>query len=504
MLLLSKFSKNKIIKISQKSFFRSVNRQFSKPWDYTSKRSHYPNSQVTLVLGSQWGDEGKGKLVDQIANEYDVICRFNGGNNAGHSVVTTINGKKIKLGLHLFPCGALHEKTVNLLGNGTVIHIPSLFEEVKLIEDIGIDALSRLLISSHAQIVTDLFQLIDGLEENEKSLGVAKKIGTTRKGIGVTYAMEKDRIGLRVGDFYGIHNDVIQKMQFEEQLSSLMRICKGRFSYLLDPKFCSKEDRRKWDEYTNIKRAMDRYTKYSKILSKHNTVINTMDYLNDAIKKFGKKILIEGANGVLLDTEYGTYPYVTSSCTLSAGICTGLGIPPRLLKKVDFNVIGVAKAYQTRVGEGPMATELPKEENTEMALKGGEFGVTTGRQRRCGWLDIVALKYSHQLNEFDQLILTKLDILSGYDTVKLGVGYRLKNGQTLHKTIPIDNSNYDDLEVIYETLPGWKEDISGIRSFEDLPINAQNYVRRIEKLTGIFIRWIGVGPDREETIEKLH
>ncbi|KAJ6253217.1 adenylosuccinate synthetase [Anaeramoeba flamelloides] len=491
-------------------FTHTIQRTFStvlgknKPWDYTSKFSHYPNTQITLVLGSQWGDEGKGKLVDQIAGEYDIIARCNGGSNAGHSVVATINGKKAKLGLHLFPCGALYENKINLLGNGTVIHFPTLFHEIKEISDLGLKPLETLKVSSHAQVVTDFYQVIDGLEENEKKGGVAEFIGTTKRGIGVAYAMEKDRIGLRVGDFYGIHNDPIKKKKFQELVTSLIRISHARFNYLLSPEFCSNEEKERWDKSTNIPFLMDRYTDYSRQLSKHETVVNTMVYMNNAIKKFGKKILIEGANGVLLDTEYGTYPYVTSSCTLSAGVCTGLGIPPRLLNKIDFNVTGVVKAYQTRIGTGPMPTELPEKENTELALKGAEFGVTTGRKRRCGWLDLVALRYSHHLNEFDQIILTKLDILSGYKEIKLGVAYQLKNGKILEDALPPDHVSYDGLEVIYETLPGWEEDITGVRNFEDLPINAKNYIRRIEELTGIFIRWIGVGPDRIETIEKMY
>uniref|UniRef100_A0A9J7XDC1 Adenylosuccinate synthetase n=1 Tax=Cyprinus carpio carpio TaxID=630221 RepID=A0A9J7XDC1_CYPCA len=407
-------------------------------------------NKVTVVLGAQWGDEGKGKVVDLLATESDVVCRCQGGNNAGHTVV--VDEKEYDF--HLLPSGIISTKCTSFIGNGVVIHLPGLFEEIDKNEKKGLKGWDkRLVISDRAHIVFDFHQAVDGLQEVQRQAQEGQNIGTTKKGIGPTYACKASRTGLRICDLM-------------QNVSLLGR----HFSHLS----------KNIIEYAERIRPLVRDGVY---------------FMYDAIHGPPKKILVEGANAALLDIDFGTYPFVTSSNCTVGGVCTGLGIPPANIG----DVYGVSKAYTTRVGIGAFPTEQLNAVGELLQTRGHEVGVTTGRKRRCGWLDLVILNYAHMINGFTAIALTKLDILDVLDEIKVGVAYKI-NG----KRVPYFPANLEVLqkvEVEYETFPGWKTDTSAARKWSDLPPKAQNYIRFVENHIGVPIKWVGVGKSRECMIQ---
>lgn len=418
---------------------------------------------VDVVLGAQWGDEGKGKLVDNLSSEYDIILRVAGGANAGHTIV--VNGHKYKL--HLLPSGILHPQSTCVLGNGVVVHIPTLYRELENIASANVTAGGRFFISDRAHLVFDFHQEIDGLNELRRG---RNKIGTTKKGIGPAYSAKMMRHGLRVGDLR-YFDDFCRK--YRDQVAFYQQ------NYP--------------DLHVDVEAELAYYrAKKDEILA---MTVDSLSYLNEAYLS-GKKILVEGANATMLDIDFGTYPYVTSSNPSVGSVCTGGGISPNRLR----GIIGIVKAYCTRVGEGPFPTELEDAVGEHLGRVGAEFGTTTGRSRRCGWLDLPQMKYSNLVNGFTELNLTKLDVLTGLAEVKLGVAYWYQ-GEKLNY-MPSNLQCLEEATVEYETLPGWTEDLSKCKTFEELPRNAQKYVERIEEILGTHIRWIGVGQDREEVIER--
>mmetsp|Transcript_32330 Transcript_32330/g.54501 ORF Transcript_32330/g.54501 Transcript_32330/m.54501 type:complete len:508 (-) Transcript_32330:106-1629(-) len=424
-------------------------------WDRT-------RGQVDVVLGAQWGDEGKGKLVDILSSKYQICARVAGGSNAGHTIV--VEGKKFKF--HLVPSGILNEGVHCVVGNGVVVHVRGLLAELKALKDAGVEYKDRLHLSDRAHIVFDFHQQIDGY--NEKQLA-GQKIGTTLKGIGPAYSCKTARNGLRLGDLRDME-------YFESRLRSLAGSLERA--------------------YPGIKIDIDKELAYynairSEILP---LVTDTITYCNDALRS-GKNILVEGANATMLDLDFGTFPYVTSSNPSVGSTCTGLGIPPQTISVVS----GIVKSYCTRVGEGPFPTELLDRTGQQLRESGGEYGTTTGRPRRCGWIDIPQLKYSIMINGIEEVNLTKLDVLTGFGSINVGVAYR--HGGEVLRGMPASLGVYSEVDVQYETMPGWMEDISKCKKFEDLPLNCQAYVRRLEELLDTPIRWIGVGPGRDDLIE---
>lgn len=418
-------------------------------------------SKVTVVLGAQWGDEGKGKLVDILAKDYQIIGRATGGANAGHTVVV---GDK-KHVFHLLPSGLLHEGTVCMIGNGVVVHLPTMFEELKKLKEGGIEWEGRLTISDRATILFDYHKIIDGLEEERKG---DKKVGTTRRGIGPCYSEKIARHAMRMCDFEDL--SVFEK-KYRENVERVEEMYAFQHS--------TADEELKW----HLEMA-------PQILKMLRPVALDM---NEAVRD-GKNVLIEGANGFMLDIDHGTYPYVTSSNASIGGICTGLGISPRAITEV----IGIVKAYTTRVGAGPFATELFDVVGDGIRNKGGEFGSTTGRPRRCGWLDLVQMKYSACVNGLDSINLTKLDVLTGVPKLKVCTAYKVDGKIVDH--YPTRLEILEKIEPVYEEFDGWTEDISGAKSFDDLPKSAQKYVKFIENSLGVKISYIGTGPKRDQMI----
>ncbi|HLN19810.1 MAG TPA: adenylosuccinate synthase [Bacteroidales bacterium] len=417
--------------------------------------------KIDILLGLQWGDEGKGKIVDVISPKYDIIARFQGGPNAGHS----LEFNNVKHVLHLIPSGIFHPEKLNLIGNGVVID-PSVFR--KEIEGLGpsVEELTRrLIISTRANLILPTHRILDAAYESQKGL---TKIGSTLKGIGPAYTDKASRNGMRTGDI--LRNDFID----------LYNNHKKRHLSLL----------RNYDFSFNIEEYESGWFEGIDMLKKFR-IINTEYLINESLLK-GKKVLAEGAQGTMLDLDFGSYPYVTSSNTISAGACTGLGISPKTIG----NIFGIFKAYCTRVGTGPFPTELHDETGDILRKVGHEFGSTTGRPRRCGWIDIPALKYSIMINGVTNLFMTKADVLSGFDTVKICTAYRI-NGK-LSKEVPYNQEEL--IEPVYTEMDGWKEDISGIRDYEALPQKLKNFISFIEKETSVPVTMVSVGPDREETI----
>eukprot|EP00026_Physarum_polycephalum_P006089 Phypoly_transcript_06130.p1 GENE.Phypoly_transcript_06130~~Phypoly_transcript_06130.p1 ORF type:complete len:476 (+),score=42.92 Phypoly_transcript_06130:317-1744(+) len=421
--------------------------------------------ETTVIVGSQWGDEGKGKLVDLLSANYDVVARCQGGANAGHTIV--VDGNKIAL--HLIPSGILNPSATCILGNGVVVHLPTFFKELKNLEEHGISYKNRLFLSDRAHLVFDLHQIVDGLKEQELTAGRGS-IGTTKKGIGPTYSSKASRSGLRVGDLEYFDS-------FKETFLQLVKNKHKRFGNF------------EYDTDTEIAR----YMQYREDLRPF--ILDTVYFINKAHSE-GKKILIEGAQSTMLDLDFGTYPYVTSSSSSAGGASTGLGLAPTKIR----SAIGVVKAYTTRVGAGPFPTELDTELAEVIRKEGGEYGTTTGRPRRVGWLDTVVLRYTNTINNFNWLNLTKLDVLSKLKELKIGVAY-IHNGKALD-SFPSNLHVLAECTVQYETFPGWNTDISHCTSFADLPAEAKTYIQRIEELVGSPIRWIGVGADRKAMIEK--
>jgi len=426
------------------------------------------DNKVWVVLGSQWGDEGKGKLVDLISKHVDVVARCQGGNNAGHTVVAEGH----KYAFHLLPSGLVHDGVMGVLGNGVVVHIPQLFDEMEKNEGKAMAPIdhTRLKISDRAHIVFDFHQQVDGLQESKRESGM---LGTTKKGIGPTYASKATRSGIRMADL--VHGD------FDTHFAQ-------KFRRIVNDHMAQYEKR---GVDVDVDAEIERYRQLADRIRPFvtETVSLMHGYLNS-----GKRVLVEGANASMLDLDFGTYPFVTSSNCSVGGVLTGLGIPPARLGEV----YGVVKAYTTRVGTGAFPTEQANELGDYLQTTGAEFGVTTGRRRRCGWLDIPLLKWTDTLNNYTALALTKLDILDGLDEIKIGVTYK-KNGVAMDH-FPSSEQDFENIEVDYVTLPGWKSPISDCRQFEDLPENAKNYVAKIESLIGKPIRWIGVGQARAAII----
>ena len=420
--------------------------------------------KIDLILGLQWGDEGKGKIVDVLTNNYDIIARFQGGPNAGH----TLEFDEIKHVLHTIPSGIFHDKKINVIGNGVVIDPVIFKKEIDTLKNLGVDVSSKLFISRKAHLILPTHRLIDQASELSKG---KKKIGSTLKGIGPTYMDKTGRNGFRVGE--------LEVDGWENKLNNLIskheRLIKS-FNVEI--------------EY-NINELKDEFLDALKFL-KSLTLIDSEYYFHKSLKS-NKKILAEGAQGSLLDIDFGTYPYVTSSNTTSAGACTGLGIPPNKIG----NVYGIFKAYTTRVGSGPFPTELFDETGERIGKIGHEFGATTGRARRCGWLDLVSLKHSINVNGVTELIMMKGDVLSGLEKLKICTKYRYKNEILEHLPFTIDDSS---LEPIYEEIEGWNEDITQIDNYHDLPDNFKKYVTFLEKNLELEIKIVSVGPNRKQTI----
>lgn len=417
--------------------------------------------KVDVVLGLQWGDEGKGKIVDVLANSYPVIGRFQGGPNAGHSL--HFEGKKFVL--HTVPSGVFRKSAVNIIGNGVVID-PIIFrEECKEIEATGVPVKERVFISKKAHLILPTHRIIDAASEASKG---KEKIGSTLKGIGPTYMDKTGRNGLRVGD--------ILTSNFSERFLALK---KKHISFLtqFDYQYNAEEKEAEW---------MDA-VEYLKTFNLIDGEYAVNQYLNE-----NKKILAEGAQGSLLDIDFGAYPFVTSSSTTCAGACIGLGVAPSRIGKV----YGIFKAYCTRVGSGPFPTELFDETGEELRQKGFEFGATTGRPRRTGWLDLPALKYAIMLNGVTELIMMKADVLDDFDTINVAVAYNVDGQET--EQIPYDT--FATIEPVYKSFKGWKKDLTSIRKEEELPFEFMNYVRFIEKELHVPVKIISLGPDREQTI----
>lgn len=416
---------------------------------------------IDILLGLQWGDEGKGKIVDAISPAYDIITRFQGGPNAGHS----LEFNNVKHVLHLIPSGIFHPDKLNIIGNGVVID-PAVFK--KEIEELGPplnELVKRLVISTKANLIMPSHRILDAAYEASKG---KSKIGSTLKGIGPAYTDKVSRNGLRVGDI--MRNDF--KNLYDAHLKNHLVILK---SY--DFEFDLKEYEKVWFEGIE--------------LLKKFRIANT-EYMVNELSSAGKRILAEGAQGTMLDVDFGSYPFVTSSNTISAGACTGLGISPKRIG----DIFGIFKAYCTRVGSGPFPTELNDETGALLRETGKEFGATTGRPRRCGWLDLPALKYSIMINGTTKLFITKADVMSGFKTIKICTSYKV-DGKECHE-IPFNNDSV--IEPVYTEMAGWNEDISGVREYSILPGSLKKYIEFIEKQTGVPVTMISVGADREETI----
>jgi len=418
--------------------------------------------KIDVLLGLQWGDEGKGKVVDVLTNKYDIIARFQGGPNAGHSL--EFNG--IKHILHIIPSGIFHDKAMNVIGNGVVID-PIIFKrEIDNIRKLGIDATKKIIISKKAHIILPTHRILDGASET--AMG-KDKIGSTLKGIGPTYTDKISRNGLRVGDLLKDNFKEIYQKKIDRHLKML-----STFDY----KFNFAEFEEGFFEGIEVIKSCK--------------IDDTEFYINEALYGM-KKVLAEGAQGTLLDIDFGSYPFVTSSNTMCAGACTGLGIAPHRIGEV----IGIFKAYCTRVGSGPFPTELENGTGEELRKIGHEFGATTGRPRRCGWMDLVALKYVVMLNGVTQLIMTKADVLDSFDTIQIATKYRV-NGKVTDR-FPFDIET--DIEPVYKEFKGWNTDTTNIRTYDELPKEFKDYMKFIEREVGIPIKYVSVGPDREQIIK---
>ena len=417
-----------------------------------------------VIVGSQWGDEGKGKMTDYLSQEADVVVRSQGGNNAGHSIV--FEGKKFAL--RLVPSGIFGAKKLSVIGNGVVVNPKALLEEIHYLEDNGVDV-SGLRISNRAHVTMPYHILLDKCEEKAKG---DQKVGTTQKGIGPTYMDKVARIGIRMCD-------LLEKDTFEKKLRENLDLKNALFTkiYGVEPL--------KFDD------IFDEYYQYGQELKKY--VTDTSLLINDEMDA-DKKVLFEGAQGTMLDIDDGTYPYVTSSNPAAGGASTGAGVGPNRIDRV----VGICKAYTTRVGEGPFPTELTDEIGDHIRETGHEYGVVTGRPRRVGWLDAVALRHAHRVDGLNYLSLNLLDVLSGLKTIKIARAYEL-DGKEINY-YPASLEELDRCKPVYDELPGWDEDITNITKFDDLPENAKNYLKRIEELTDTPLATVSVGPDLEQTM----
>ena len=419
---------------------------------------------ATVVLGAQWGDEGKGKVTDFFASEADYVVRFQGGNNAGHTIVV---GDE-KIALSLTPSGVLYPDCVPVIGSGCVVDIGFLKNELEMLNSKNVST-EKLAISPNAHVIMPYHKLLDELIE--ESLG-KNKIGTTKKGIGPCYADKIQRSGIRI-------QDLLDDKIFEEKV----RINTEEKNKLLT-KIYNREP-------LDADEIINEFKSYKDIVTNH--VKDTSLMISKAIKE-NKNILFEGAQGTLLDIDHGTYPFVTSSNTSSGNAAIGSGVGPLSLNKI----VGVTKAYISRVGSGPFITEQKNDIGDFLIEKGAEFGVVTGRRRRCGWLDLVSLKYSVRVNSLTELFITKLDVLSGLEEIKLGIGYR--HNDEVITDYPYQQNVFYDADPVYDTFKGWSEDITSIKNFDDLPLNAKKYINAIEEFIEIPITFIGVGPERTQNI----
>ncbi len=421
---------------------------------------------VTVVLGAQWGDEGKGKAIDYLARGSDIVARFNGGNNAGHTVVNELGTFKI----HLVPSGIFYPHTRCLMGGGMVMDPAVLIAELEALRTAGIQLEKRLFISPRANLIMPYHKILDGLYEEAKGAGAT---GTTRRGIGPAFADKVSYNGLR-------WSDLADQKVFEEKLRMQLRL-KNKIITALGGTAL---------DFDQVCRDYRGY---------YDQVRPYMAQLTPLVQKAlreGKKVLLESAQGVFLDTDWGTYPFVSASTTLASAATSGLGIPPRSLT----HIVGVAKAYTTRVGAGPMPTEILDEAEQETRQVLTEVAATTGRTRRAAWLDLELLRFGARLNGLDELFLTKLDVLSELDAIKVGVGYQLNGKRVTYGEV--DTYQLAQVQPVYRTLKGWREDLRGVRKYSDLPTRARQYVELIEKVVGVPVRWISVGPEREAVIKR--
>ncbi|MFP9468483.1 adenylosuccinate synthase [Pectobacterium brasiliense] len=419
-----------------------------------------------VVLGTQWGDEGKGKVVDLLTERAKYVVRYQGGHNAGHTLV--INGEKTVL--HLIPSGILRENVVSIIGNGVVLAPDALMKEMTELEARGVPVRERLLLSEACPLILPYHVALDNAREKARG---AKAIGTTGRGIGPAYEDKVARRGLRVGDLFDKETFAVKLKEIVEYHNfQLVNYYKA--------------------DAVDYRKVLDDVLAIADILT--GMVVDVSDLLYKAHLR-GDFVMFEGAQGTLLDIDHGTYPYVTSSNTTAGGVATGSGLGPRY---VDY-VLGIVKAYSTRVGAGPFPTELFEEVGEHLSQKGNEFGATTGRRRRTGWLDAVAVRRAVQINSLSGFCLTKLDVLDGLKEIKICVGYRLPNGTEVDTT-PLAAEGWEGLEPIYETMPGWSESTFGVKDHSKLPQAALNYIKRIEEITGVPIDIISTGPDRSETM----
>ena len=420
---------------------------------------------VKIIVGAQWGDEGKGKIVDLLSEQVDIVARYQGGANAGHTIV--IDGEQYIL--HLVPSGILHENTICVIGNGVVIDPLALLEEIEFLKSKGIFVDGRLWISHRAHLIMPYHKLLDQAKESKDA---DRKIGTTGRGIGPAYVDKVNRMGIRIVD-------LLDRDTLEEKLRTNIK----EKNEILKKIYREKE--------MDVDQIINEYLDFDKKIDPYIKDVST--FLNESLKD-GKQILLEGAQGTLLDIDFGTYPYVTSSNPTSGGACAGVGIGPTKIE----SVLGVIKAYTTRVGMGPFPTEIGDEEDFDLRDLGGEYGATTGRPRRCGWFDAVIAKFAVQVNGLDSFALTKLDVLDTLEEVKVCVAYKYKE-KTI-TTFPSEMRILENCEPVYESFPGWQKPTSGIRSYQDLPANAKGYLDAIKNLTQTDFSIISVGSGREQTI----
>jgi len=428
--------------------------------------------KVDVILGLQWGDEGKGKIVDVFTPHYDIIARFQGGPNAGHTI--EFDGKKFVL--HTIPSGIFHRSTLNLIGNGVIIDPFIFIREIEKLAEAGIHAEENLLISNRAHLILPTHRMLDAVSESMKG---QSKIGSTLKGIGPTYTDKFARNGLRVGNLN--ENDFMERYHTlkEMHLHTIGSYHADLAGFTLDGlSFEAYEE--KWFE------AISRMKGFR--------MVEGEQFLNKSLDE-GKSVMAEGAQGTLLDVDFGSYPFVTSSNTIAAGACSGLGISPHRIGRI----YGIFKAYCTRVGSGPFPTELMDETGSILRCNGNEFGSTTGRPRRCGWLDLPALKYAIMLNGVDTLIMMKADVLNTFEKIKVCSNYKI--GGQIRDEFPFELSD-DTLEPVYQELNGWNVPLNCIQSFDALPVQLSEYIRFIEKETGIPVETISIGPDRVQTLKR--
>lgn len=421
-----------------------------------------------IVVGTQWGDEGKGKATDHLGEQVDLVVKFNGGNNAGHTVV--VEGESYAL--HLLPSGILTPGIKPIIGSGVVVDPEALFEEVDLMESRGVDT-SQLVVAASAHVIAPYNRMVDRQSEKQKGSG---KIGTTGRGIGPTYSDKMNRTGIRIEDLLD-----------EDVLRARVQAAIEHKRLLVDESSLDEDDLAALDVESTVTRLLE----YGERL--RPMIVDTSLLVNEALDS-GQTVLFEAGQAAMLDIDHGTYPYVTSSNATSGGALASLGVGPTKIDKV----MGVSKAYTTRVGSGPFPTELFGSEAERLRELGGEYGVTTGRPRRVGWLDAVILRYATRINGLTDVVLTKLDVLDTYEEIPVAVGYEV-DGQTVTE-MPVLQREFAEATPVYEVLPGWMEDISGVRQFADLPQAAQDYVEFIESQAGCRISVIGVGPSREEVI----